>query len=285
MFKLWWKEKWVRALVLILTPVGFIDATYTILLFNAIGSNFELNPFVRLALEGPLWFFWYFIDAISFFLFIAMAGSYYIHTQKSKIDNRTGLVSGLVALRVGLAAHNVMRFYVADAPVILGTFLITAITFIIVDSLLDRENHVSKEGFKQWWTHITDRYQDYWLMRKSKRSTRGDATLLDEQIEKEIISEIPKTDEESKQSRLGLWPKRFLYIAGAVALFFIMPYFLVFLGDLSGVSAFTDIYGPMVFWNELSAPAFLMGFISICIFVAVIMYLILRSFEVQDGAW
>ena len=76
-----------------------------------------------------------------------------------------------------------------------------------------------------------------------------------------------------------------MYILAAIALFIFMPYFLVFLSEITGAAAFSDIYGPLVFWNELSAPAFLMGFVSICIFVAVIMYLILRSFEVQDGAW
>ncbi|MHA1575929.1 MAG: hypothetical protein ACTSU3_01070 [Candidatus Thorarchaeota archaeon] len=64
-----------------------------------------------------------------------------------------------------------------------------------------------------------------------------------------------------------------------------MPYFLVFLADVTGVSAFSEIYGPLVFWNELSAPAFLLGFVAICIFTASIMYLILRSFDVEGGAW
>jgi hypothetical protein len=284
MFTLWWREKWVRALVLILTPVGFIDATYTILLFNVIGPGFELNPFVRMALESPLWFIWFFVDAISFFLFIMMAGSYYIHTQKSRVNNRTGLVAGLVALRVGLAAHNVMRFYV-DFPAVLGGICFAGITFIIVDTLLDRENHVSKEGFKQWWRHITDRYDDYWLMRKSKKPNRGDTTQLDEQIEKEISSDLSKTEKTHSSVNWRLWMKRIGYIVAAIVLFFIMPYFLVLLSILTGVASWSDMYGPLVFWNNLSGTSFILGFIAICIFTSVIMYLVLRSFEVQEGAW
>jgi hypothetical protein len=284
MFTLWWEERWVRNLVLLITPVGIIDATFTILLFNSIGGSFELNPLVRAALHSEWWAVWFFIDAFSFFLFIAMAGSYYLHTRNSIVKNRTGLVSGLVALRVGLAAHNVIRFY-GLFPGVLGGIMIGLITFIIVDGLLDRTSDVTWHGFKQWWKHKTDRFHDYRLTKKAQKSKRGDVTQLDEQIEKEIRADLPKTAESDVPSGGGLWRKRAAYLLGAVALFLFMPYFLVFLADLTGVSAFTDIYGPLVFWNELSAPAFLIGFVTICIFTASIMYLILRSFEVQDGAW
>ncbi len=284
MFTLWWEEKWVRTLVLLLTPVGIIDATYTVLLFNSIGSSFEYNPIVRIALESHLWWVWFFIDAISFFVFIMMAGSYYLHTRNSLVANRTGLVSGLVSLRVGLAAHNVIRFY-AFFPAILGGIFFTGITFIIMDSLFDRTSDVTWQGFRQWWTHRTDRFHDYRLMKKTTKSKLGVETQLDEQIEKEIGAEIPKATETEKPSYSTNWIKRILYLLAAVALFIFMPFFLVFLGEWTGVTSFTDIYGPMVFWNELSAPAFLLGFLSICVFTAGIMYLVLKSFEVQDGAW
>jgi hypothetical protein len=284
MFTLWWEERWVRNLVLLLAPVGIIDATYTILLFNSIGANFEYNPFVRAAIQSEWWFVWFFIDAISFFLFIMMAGSYYLHTRNSLVNNRTGLVSGLVALRVGLAAHNVIRFY-GIFPGVLAGIMIGLITFIIMDGLLDRTSDVTWQGLKQWWRHKSDRFHDYRLMKKAKKTGQGDEPQLDEQIEREIDAEIPKATEPDGPGNLRVWRKRVLYLLGAVALFLFMPYFLVFLGDLTGVSAFTDIYGPLVFWNELSAPAFLIGFVAICIFTASIMYLVLGSFEVQDGAW
>ena len=283
MFTLWWEKPWVRNLVLLLTPVGIIDATFTVLLFNTIG-NFEYNPFVRAALQSEWWIVWFFIDALSFFLFIMMAGSYYLHTRNNLVNNRTGLVSGLVALRVALAAHNVIRFQ-GVFPAVFGGFMFGAITFIIMDSLLDRTNDVSWHGFKQWWRHKTDRFQDYRLMKTSKKSNRGDVTQLDEQIEKEIDEEVSTVDEKDGPPGPSLWKKRVKYIVSAIALFIFMPYFLVFLGDLTGASAFTDIYGPLVFWNELSGTGFLLGFLSICVFTAGIMYLILKSFEVQDGAW
>lgn len=107
---------------------------------------------------------------------------------------------------------------------------------------------------------------------------------MDEQTEREIGSEISKTADTEIQSGI-FWRKRALYLLGAITLFLIMPYFLGFLGDMTGVTSFTDIYGSVVFWNELSAPAFLLGFVSICIFVVTIMYLILKSFDAQEGAW
>jgi hypothetical protein len=284
MFTLWWEERWVRNLVLILTPVGFIDATFTILLFRQIGAEFEYNPFVRAALLSEWWIVWFFIDAISFFLFIMMAGSYYLHTRHSLVNNRTGLVSGLVALRVGLAAHNVIRFQ-GEFSAIFAGFMFGAVTYIIMDSLLDRSNDVSWEGFKQWWKHIIDRRHDERLIKKAIRSTQGDVTHMDEQVEREIGSEISKTTDTESTEGGVYWRKRALYLLGAIALFIIMPYFLVFLGDFTGVTSFSDIYGPLVWWNELSAPAFLLGFVAICIFTATIMYLVLRSFDVQEGAW
>ncbi|MFW9788794.1 MAG: hypothetical protein ACFFE2_00840 [Candidatus Thorarchaeota archaeon] len=279
MFTLWWEQRWVRNLVLLLTPVGIVDATFTVLLFNELGHGFEFNPLVQIALQTQWWIVWFFVDAISFFLFIMMAGSYYLYTRNSAVDNKTGLVSGLVALRVALAAHNVIRFH-GVFPAVFGGFMFGSVTFIIMDSLLDRTNDVSWEGFKQWWTHRMDRRHDQKLMKRTVRASKGDISKMDEVVEKEIDAEISRAEGYGSP-----WKKRVIYLLAAIALFLFMPYFLVFLGEVSGVTAFTDIYGPLVFWNELSAPAFLMGFVSICIFTAVIMYLVLRSFDVQEGAW
>ena len=283
MFTLWWREPWVRNLVLILSPLGIIDATFTVLLFNRLGNDFEVNPLVRFALQSEWWFIWFFIDAFSFFVFIMMAGSYYLHTRNSLVNNRIGVVSGLVAIRMGLAMHNVIRFQ-GSLPAVFCGLITGLVSFVIVDSLLDRTSDVSWHGFKQWLKYRQDRRHDEKLMKKVSKEKRGGEMQLDETIEKEIDSEISKSEEAPKSGQ-GIWRKRALYILGAIAVFLLMPYFLEFLANITGVTAFTDIYGPLVFWNQLSAPAFLLGFVSICIFTAVIMYLILKSFEVQEGAW
>ncbi|MHA1575930.1 MAG: hypothetical protein ACTSU3_01075 [Candidatus Thorarchaeota archaeon] len=200
MFTRWWEERWVRIFVLGLTPVGVIDAVFTILLFHELGVSYEYNPIVRIALVSEWWIVWFLMDAISFALFIMLAGSYYIHTRSSMVQNRTGLVSALVALRVGLAAHNVIRFY-GIFPGILGGVLIGLITYIIVDGLLDRTNDVTWQGFKQWWKHRTDRFHDYRLIQKANR---GDENQLDEQVEKEIDAKLQKTAEPDEPSIPGV---------------------------------------------------------------------------------
>ncbi len=276
MFTLWSQEKWVRNLVLLLTPIGFIDAIYTVLLFNALGPSFEYNPLVRAALESPWWFVWFLIDALSFFLFIMMAGSYYLHTRTSLVRNRTGIVSGLVALRVGAAAHNLIRFY-GIYSAFLGGFLVACITYVIMDSLLDRTSDVSWKGFKQWWRHKYDGFHDRRLIQSAKKTERGDETQVEEQTEEEMEVELP--------TRSRHWGKRVLYLLIAVSIFIFMPFFLVKLAEWSGAAAWTEEYGPLVFWNAVSGSAFILGFIAICFFTATIMYFILKSFEADEGSW
>ena len=53
----------------------------------------------------------------------------------------------------------------------------------------------------------------------------------------------------------------------------------------TGVGSFTDIYGPLMFWNELSGTGFLVGFGVIIGMIALIMFLILKAFSVEEGAW
>ena len=82
-----------------------------------------------------------------------------------------------------------------------------------------------------------------------------------------------------------VWAKRvgWLFLAGLV--FIGVPFILTILGDITGVTAFRDIFGPLVFFNELSAPSFMMAFIVIIGMMAFMMYLILKSFETTEGAW
>ena len=276
MFTKWLEVKWVRNLVLLLTPVGFLDAMYTMFLFVTIGPSSEYNPIVRAVLGSQLWFIWFLIDSLSFFLFVMLAGSYYLHTRDSLVNNRTGIISGLVAMRVGVVALNMLRFY-GLFPAFLGGFLIGSITYIVMDSLLDRTSDVSWNGFKQWLKHKLDNLHDYRLLRRAKKTKQRNETKMSEPISQEMADVEPSVK--------GSWKKRVKYIGMAGLLFLVMPFFLVLVADITGASAWGDIYGPLVFWNEVSGVAFLSGFVIICIFIATIMHLILKSFEVQEGAW
>jgi hypothetical protein len=82
-----------------------------------------------------------------------------------------------------------------------------------------------------------------------------------------------------------VWLKRAAYMAMAIAVLVGMPLVLVIIADLTGVIHFSEIFGPLVFWNELSGPAFVVAFFAIVVIVGIIVYFILKVFETSEGAW
>lgn len=273
MFSLWWNERWIRSLVVLLSPIGLIDAVYTYLLFHTFGMDYEYNPLVRMALTSDLWFVWFIADVVSFSIFAMIAGSYYLHTRSSIFDSRVGWLSGIVAFRVGAAVYNVLLFYDL-APALLGGMAVTVLTFLAGNKLLNRKTDVSWVGFKGYWRAKYDRLHDRFLL----RGLSG---------ELEIEADTPMTNEGVKpQTGISrVWIKRMGYLVLAVMIFFLTPFVLGIVAYVTGVGSFTDIYGPLMFWNELSGTGFLVGFGVIIVMIAVIMFLILRAFSVEEGAW
>jgi hypothetical protein len=88
-----------------------------------------------------------------------------------------------------------------------------------------------------------------------------------------------------KRTTKRVWLIRAGFLALALITFTIMPFVLVLIGDLTGVSSFSDIFGPLVFWNQLSGTGFLAGFAAICFFITLIMFFILKAFHVEEGGW
>ncbi|MGY5861525.1 MAG: hypothetical protein RTU09_04060 [Candidatus Thorarchaeota archaeon] len=273
MFSLWWNERWVRTLVLMLTPIGLIDAVYTYLLFHTFGMSYEYNPLVRMALTSDFWFVWFIVNVTSFSVFAMIAGSYYLHTRSSIFDSRVGWLSGIVAFRVGLAIYNVLLFYDL-APAFLGGLATTIVTYLVANKLLNRTTDVSWAGFKGYWRAKYDRLHDRFLLRglSEKSEIEVDTVMTDEEVKPQTgISRV--------------WVKRTAYLVLALMIFFLTPFALGIVAEVTGVGSFTDIYGPLVFWNELSGTGFLVGFGVIIIMIAVIMLLILKAFSVEEGAW
>lgn len=273
MFSLWWNERWIRTLVILLSPIGLIDAIYTYLLFHTFGMNYEYNPLVRMALTSNFWFIWFVVDVVSFSVFAMIAGSYYLHTRSSIFDSRVGWLSGIVAFRVGAAIYNVLLFY-GLAPAALGGMVVTVLIFLAGNKLLNRTTDVSWAGFKGYWRAKYDRLHDRFLLRGLPGESR-------------IEADTHMTDEEVKpQTGISrVWLKRMAYLTLALMIFFLTPFALGVVAEVTGVGSFTDIYGPLMFWNELSGTGFLVGFGVIIIMIAVIMFLILKAFNVEEGAW
>lgn len=275
MFSLWWHERWIRYLVISLSPIGFIDAFYTLMLFVAHGAEYEYNPIVRYALSSGLWPIWFIVDVLSFSLFAMIAGSYYLHTRSKIFGVRTGWLAFLVGFRVGAAAYNMLLFYntfLFNAIFIpaLGGFLVGASAYIIVGGLLSRSDDVTIEGFKAYMRAKYDRVHDRLLMRGLKPQ-KEEIELKEEHV---VVDEF-------KTERI-VYLKRAGYLALVAVVFVSVPYILQFISDITGLSQWTEIYGPFWFFNEASARGFIVGFIGVLLMLAVMIYFILKAFSAGE---
>jgi hypothetical protein len=80
------------------------------------------------------------------------------------------------------------------------------------------------------------------------------------------------------------WIRRAAYLAMAIAVFVAMPLILIILADLTGVIRFSQIFGDLVFWNELSGPSFILAFFTIILLVGIVVYFLLKVFDTYEGA-
>ena len=272
MLSIWWEEKWVRYLVFSLTPIGLIDAIYTVLLWNSYGAAFEFNPFVRYALSTDWWFLWFVIDIVSFSLFAMIAGSYYLHTRSRIFGNRTGWLAALLGFRIGAAAYNILLFYGFQAA-----FTAAAIAGIgsalLLRGLLGKTEDISKQRISGYWTGKYDSLRDRLL----KRGTKV--------IEPTAPTHVATPVEAMQRDSTSLWLKRAAYLSIAALVFVTTPFFLVMVSDLTGAHTFSEIFGNIVFFNELSSTAFLAGFSSVVLLVIAMMYFILKAFSAKEGSW
>ena len=275
MFSLWWQEKWVRGLVFALSPIGLVDAIYTILLFQAHGAEYEYNLIVRLALSSNWWFIWVIIDVLSFVIFAMITGSYYLHTRLSVFGNYTSWLSALIGIRVGAVVYNILLFYGDAIPMIWASLSALAV-FSVVGNLLSRNRNPSVQGFKTFWRAKYDRIHHRILLRGLERER-------DEDIEVPVEPSSDQTSSPVYPRRI--WLERAGYISIAIIVFASIPFILVTVGMVTGGLFWSDIYGSSFYWNELSAQTFIIGFTVIIILMSVIMYMILKAFTASDGAW
>jgi len=277
MFSLWWQEKWVRGLVLAISPIGLIDAVYTVLLFQAHGVEFEYNPIVRFALTTYWGIIWIVADIVSFVLFAMIAGSYYLHTRRSIFKNHTGWLSGLVGLRVGAALYNVTLFYGNPEPVFWGALAALA-TYFFSQKLLARDRDISIKGFKNYCRNKYNRVHDHLIIRGIKPEKEKDVKSLND----DRIEEAPMETKTAKQ----VWFERAGYVALAFAVFVSVPFILVEFARATGGLYWSDLFSRTSPWgNALTASTFVGAFILILILMSVIMYFLVRAFDVTDGAW
>ncbi len=269
MFGLWWDVPWVRYLVLLLLPIGVIDAYYTHLLLATYGPEYEYNPFVRLAFIHNLGIVWGIVNIVSFALFTMLIGSYYLYTRGNISGNKTPYLSLLLCMRIGIAIYNVFVFYwVYEAPFFAA--IGGALSYVVISGLMSRDNDVSIKGFKRYFRAKYDRFHDKILTLGLEDTAAKDLKPL-------------KSHEEPKSSRS--LTRRIAYILIAIGLFVSFPFVLTCIAEFTGAAAWTEMYGDLFYWNYLSAPTFMMGFVLVIVVVGVVLYLLLRAFDTTEGAW
>ena len=268
MFSLWWRERWVRGLVLALSPIGLVDALFTFLLFQVHGPEFEYNPIVRLALTNELWFAWAVVNIISFVLLAMIAGSYYVHTRKSIFGNQTSWLSLLISLRVGATMYNVFVFYIDPYP-FFWSALVAMLTYVLVSQLLSRERDISIAGFTRYWRAKYDRVHDRLITRGLKVEDEEESTVEMEPI---------RTSRTVMLKRAG-------YLAIVILVFVSTPFILEAVGYLTGGLSWQQTFGGGFFWNTAAGQSFLVGFAVVVILITLMMYFILKAFSTTEGAW
>jgi hypothetical protein len=92
-------------------------------------------------------------------------------------------------------------------------------------------------------------------------------------------------DDYEQRDESRIWLKRAGWLFLAFTIFFLTPYLLTVLSQVTGLEDWSDTFGPLVWWNEANAVPFLMGFVMVIIMMSAIMYLVLQSFSSKEGGW
>ena len=94
---------------------------------------------------------------------------------------------------------------------------------------------------------------------------------------------MEEDNEDRNESRI--WFKRAAGLFLALIIFFLMPYLLIVLAEVTGLEDWSNTFGPLIWWNEANALPFLLGFVMVLIMMSAIMYLVLQAFSSKEGAW
>lgn len=277
MFSLWWSERWVRAFVLSISPIGLIDVIFTFMLIQIHGIEYEYNPFVRWAMTSNMWILWTIADIVSFAVFAMIAGSYYLHTRKSVLGTKSSWFAVLIALRVAAVAYNVLVIYYMRDPIV-PVFLIGLAVYKICNSLLSRDRDISIEGFKSWlW------WKYYHL--NEKLLLRGVA--LDPEPERIEAKSLTETEKSKKQKGAipKIWLKRAALVTLAIIVFLSIPYVTLAIGLLFGTLYGRGFSGSYLYWTRETGRTFIAGFFAIVFMLGIVLYLLLNAFDTSEGAW
>ncbi|MFW9888018.1 MAG: hypothetical protein ACFFER_07550 [Candidatus Thorarchaeota archaeon] len=271
---MWWGTRWIRTLVLLLIPVGIIDAAFTLLVTWQLGWEIEFNPITQFFLSTGLWPVWALMNIGGFALFSMLAGSYYLHTRRDIRGPDSSWLALIIALRVAMAAYNVtyyfIPFYISLYPPIWIGFTTFVLSFIMFDKLLSRTEDFTWRDFKRQVSARINSIRDARLIRAaSKDAPLGETTGG-------TITSQPITPRSK-----SVWLKRGAYLFGAAAAIVLMTMVIEFVGTASGLIAAREQFGAYYVFTDYSGRWFLVSLCTILFFIGLSMYMIIRAFDVE----
>jgi hypothetical protein len=283
MLTLWWKERWVRVIVLTLLPIGVIDTVYTIAMASLYGVEIEFNPITRELLNLGLWLPWAALNVLGFTFFCMMAGSYYLHTRWRPGGPDTFWFSFIIALRIGMAAYNVtfyyMPFVITVYPPFWAGFIAFTISLYVMNKLLMRKHDISWSQAKYY---VKSRYESYKDSRLISHATQVPGQPLEnpqvktDAVEREIAQDLSGGEVKWYKSP---WPKRAFFILMAGFSYILMGVAIEVISHVSGLSEWSTSHGPFFILNDFTGPPIMASFLAIIFFMSLSLYFILKAFS------
>ncbi len=278
----WWTERWVRAIVLMLIPIGIIDTIYTIAIAQVYGVQAEFNPITRWLLEVGLWFPWSLLNIGGFTLFCMMAGSYYLHTRLNPGGPDTFWLSFVIALRVAMAGYNVTFLYMPFVVTIYPPFWVAlfsfAFTLYSMNKLLKRQHDLSWAQTRHSLSSRMQNYKDAKLIESAgvPQEEELDTTAWEKEVKQEIKEDRSKDPTPLWQHA---WIKRVAYLTGSALSFVLMGATIQFISDYSGLTQWSQQQGPYFVLNEFTGPPVMASFLAIIFFMGLSLALIMKAFS------
>ncbi len=270
LFSAWWSERWVRALVISLSPLGLMDALFTIHLSQKYGVELEYNPMVRLALTSDWWIVWLAVNTVSFSVFAMIIGSYYLHTRGNTFGKGMQWIAALVGFRVGLLFHSIFMYYGVSQSIFWG-IMSMLLSFFLLDSLLSREKDISWSGFIWFWRAKFNRLHDWKLTRGNVKPKRT-MDSKEQPIEQISISR-------------GILLRKVGYISLALLIFVSVPFILSIVSVLMGGPSWSKASGSGFYWSEPTGRILVGGFFVTLVMFSFIMYFMLDAFGASEDQW
>ncbi|MHA2003092.1 MAG: hypothetical protein ACW975_01995 [Candidatus Thorarchaeota archaeon] len=267
---LWWSKGWIRALVILLFPIGAIDVVYTLLAIDIYGVAVEFNPITRFFVGNGLWLPWSILNIMGFALFCMLAGSYYLHTRTRLEGPDTLWLSSIIALRVCLAAYNITYFYIPFVLTIYPPLWIGLFTFILVfmtlDRLLTRRDDLTWRGIRDFFAVRRSNIEDARLIRSAG-------------VPPESKEPVPKLKTTIQKS---VWAKRSVYLLLSMLMVVAMGWVIEFLAIAMGIVTWSEQHGWFFYFDVTAGRFFVVSLLGIIFVLSLSMFFIMKAFSVEE---